>query len=188
MQTTDAQKKRLRERLIAQRNAVTDKQKKSERIFFALTADDTFRQAEIIALYKSLPSEVDTAAIITFALNAGKTVALPRTDSDGLRFYRIASAGAPLEKSRFGVQEPPQDETARVAKDAIDLVIVPGVGFDLAKNRIGFGKGYYDRFLQGASLRTIALCFEEQVLKDQRLPAEPTDVSVQKIITDQRVY
>ena len=72
-------------------------------------------------------------------------------------------------------------------KNDIDLVIVPGVCFDKEKNRIGFGKGYYDRFLQNANINTIGICFEEQIVEN-RIPITEYDVKIKKIITDKKIY
>jgi 5-formyltetrahydrofolate cyclo-ligase len=103
-----------------------------------------------------------------------------------IRFYRYRD-GVPLEKSSFGVPEPPDDENLLADNDKIDLIIVPGLCFDKAKNRLGYGGGFYDRFLKEFPTENIAVCFDEQIYEEGFLPADENDVKVGRIITDKRI-
>ena len=116
------------------------------------------------------------------------TVALPRVMGNDMMFYKIDSVKEHLEKSKFGIEEPKANSENYIDVKSIDLVIVPGVCFDTEKNRVGFGKGFYDRFLRNHNISTIAICFDEQILKHEKIPTSPFDVQVEKIITEQRTY
>ena len=71
-----------------------------------------------------------------------------------------------------------------IPNDEIELIIVPGVCFDLKRNRLGFGGGYYDRFLENKNMNIIGICFDEQLSKDEFIPANETDIKMNKIITE----
>ena len=133
----------LRKKYISIRNNIQNKEEKAKIITRKVIADEMYKEAKIVALYKSLASEVSTEELIRQALLDGKIVALPRIYFDDLRFYKI-SLDDSFNKSNFGVEEPEEKEENFINKDQIDLVIVPGVCFDKNKNRMGFGKGFYD--------------------------------------------
>ena len=179
-------KEELRKKYINVRKNIKNREEKSIEIFKNLIAQEEFEKAKIIALYNSLNTEVDTKRIIKHSLENGKMVLLPRVIENDIKFYKI-SKNEKLEKSSFGVWEPEDDNTKKVLKSEIDLVIVPGICFDKDKNRIGFGKGYYDRFLDDYKGKTIAICYEKQVLKNEKIPFSKNDIKVEKIITEERV-
>ncbi len=189
MDALQAQKDAVRRQMLALRRQIENKAERSARIFRSVTADDAFQTAKTIALYRSLPDEADTAALLRYALQCGKTVALPRVDGERLRLYRLPDADAPMQKSAFGVEEPPEKPALEIDVTQVDLVIVPGVCFDLQRNRLGFGKGYYDRLLQNADAMTIGICFDRQVLPEGSiLPVSPTDVPMRRIVTETRTF
>ena len=181
-------KKELREKYILIRNKIQNKQEKSKIITQKVKQEEVYKKAKVIAIYKSLPSEVDTSLLISDALKLEKTVALPRVMENDMMFYKIDSVKEHLEKSKFGIEEPKANSENYIDVKSIDLVIVPGVCFDTEKNRVGFGKGFYDRFLRNHNISTIAICFDEQILKHEKIPTSPFDVQVEKIITEQRTY
>lgn len=180
-------KKELRKKYLLIRKNISDKKAKSEIIIHKIIEEKEYQNAKIAALYKSLESEVDTLELIKYSVNHGKIVCLPKVVGEEIKFYQISKTER-LIKSKFGVEEPEENPEKEIAKNQIDLVIVPGVCFDTRKNRLGFGKGYYDRFLAGTNLKTIGICFEEQVLKDGFLPVEENDVKMQKIVTEENIY
>ena len=77
-----------------------------------------------------------------------------------------------------------ENEENYIESKKIDLIIVPGLCFDKENNRLGYGKGYYDRILRENDAKSIAICFKEQILEDEILPTIDSDVKVKKIITD----
>lgn len=178
-------KEEFRKEFISIRNKISNKLEKSNIIMEKIIEEELYKNAKVIALYKSLPSEVDTNKLIEYSVQKGKTVVLPKAFCNELKFYKI-SIDETLIKSKFGVEEPKGLDENFVDKKDIDLVIVPGVCFDKCKNRMGFGKGYYDRFLAGTNLNTFGICFEEQIAKE--VPVDSNDIKMDKIITDGKCY
>lgn len=171
----------LRKQYISIRNNIKNKKEKSNIITNKVIKEEAYKKAKIVALYKSLPSEVDTTELIKYSIALGKTVVLPKVVCDDLKFYKI-SLSDKLVKSKFGVEEPIENEANYIEKEKINLVIVPGVCFDKENNRLGFGKGYYDRFLAKTNLYTIAICFEEQMIN--KIFTEDNDIKMKKVITN----
>ena len=129
--------------------------------------------------------EVETRHIIEAFWKMGKTVAVPKCEPETrtMTFYTITDFSQ-LEKVYMGIEEPIADRAEYVAKERIDVMIVPGVVFNEAGYRIGFGGGYYDRYLPGFRGETVSLAFEEQVVAS--IPAAAHDIPVDIILTDQR--
>jgi 5-formyltetrahydrofolate cyclo-ligase len=144
-----------------------------------------FEQAEIVALYSPILNEVFTEEIFHEALRQGKTVAYPRVVGERLDFVSVA-APSELSPGAFGVLEP--TGSMLLPPNVLDLVLVPGVAFDVGGNRLGYGKGFYDRILGGTGrpALSIGLCFEMQVVK--RLPVEDHDACLDILITEERNY
>ena len=151
----EIQKENLRKEYILKRMDIPNKHEKSKQIMKKITRNILYKESKIIALYSSLDSEVDTDELIKYSIKIGKIVVLPRVEDGNLKFYKINSIDNILIKSNFGVKEPLAKEENFVSIDNIDLVIVPGICFDKNMNRLGFGKGYYDRFLANSNIETI---------------------------------
>ncbi len=137
--------------------------------------------AKTIVAYYSLPDEVDTHALIDELLADGKTVYLPKVVSDEEMVLCRYTGAESLQQGAFGIMEPVGAQI--VADEVIDVVLVPGMAFDGDGNRLGRGKGYYDRFLRSFSRprpQLIGVCFDFQ--KVDVVPTEPTDVQVDVVI------
>ena len=180
------QKQSLRTEYKAIRNRVKNKDEKSEIVFKKLCEDEDFLNAKTVAFFKSFGTEIDTSEMIKNSILLGKNILLPKVNGREMEFYKYTT-DTPLEKSRFGVEEPIGNETALVSADGIDLVIVPGLCFDKCKNRLGYGGGFYDKLLGKNDIKNIAVCFDEQIADDFVLPVDENDVKVKKIITDKRI-
>lgn len=179
----------LRKEYIEKRKLISCKKEKSHMIFEKLTALPCLQAAKAIAVYCSLQSEADTEELISFLLKAGKEVYLPRVEGSDMNFYRISSLAELKEKGSFGICEPQADINNKLSKERLDVVIMPGVCFDKAGNRIGFGKGYYDRYLQNApKAYKIAICFEEQIIDNAIIDSEEHDIKADIIVTDKEIY
>lgn len=176
------EKDNLRKQYISIRKNIQNKKIKSKIIMEKVTENTLYKNSKVVALYKSLDSEVDTDSLIDYTLKANKTVVLPKVVKNELKFFKISSLDDNFIKSNFGVLEPIENEENFISKEKIDLVIVPGVCFDKNNNRIGFGKGYYDKFLKDTNLKTMAICFKEQITNE--IPLAENDVKMQYIITD----
>lgn len=189
-------KKRLREKLLKRRDSIPPelKAQKEAAIEKRLFTLDAFKKSKSILMYVSFRSEVDTRKYLDDMLRSGKRLILPVVDSrhNVLKLYDVKDTSE-LAPGYMGIPEPNIRENRRVTIKDIDLVVIPGTGFDAKGNRLGYGGGYYDRLLSYESkqlaeiehIPTIALAFEEQIGED--IPAEPHDITVDMIITDERL-
>jgi 5-formyltetrahydrofolate cyclo-ligase len=179
-------KKEIRKRMLQLR----DEQKPADRalwddiIFSKLTGGSDYRNAATIFIFVSFRSEVDTHRIIRKALEDGKVVAVPKVLSraEGMRAFRIESM-EDLQEGYFGVLEP-REGCPEIPVGDIELILMPGAAFDREGGRIGYGGGFYDRYISeaGKDLRKVALAYRMQVL--DRVPMEENDIRVDAIITN----
>lgn len=144
-----------------------------------------FSKAQVVALYSAIQNEIGTDLLMAEALHAGKTVLFPAVRGHGIEFRQLRDPAEMLCGS-FGICEPPASSKI-YPPEAIDFILVPGVAFDLAGKRIGYGKGYYDRTLHEleGSGRMAGLCYDFQLLES--IAGAPHDVQMDMVITDQRV-
>ena len=180
-----AEKQTLRETVKKRLDLLTPAEaaKKSVRIREKLYSLESFKKARGIAFYASFAAEVDTADMIDEALALGKRVFLPRYDRvQGTLFFHEVKDRAGLTRGALGISEPPPGPEAR--PEDIDCIIVPGLAFDKAKNRLGRGAGCYDRFLARLRPETtkIGLAFAFQLV--ERVPVEAHDRPLDRVITD----
>lgn len=156
----------------------------SAAIFRHVIHHDAVRSASCIHLYYPINNEVDTIEFIEYAWSRDIAVLMPRTDFENhcIVNYHVTSF-AQLEETTFGMMEPRTD--CEKAEAEPDVIIVPGVCFDLQGNRMGYGGGFYDRFLQQTSAYKIAPAYEFQVLS--HIPTEAHDIKMDCIITVQGV-
>jgi len=173
-------KEELRKKYLFIRKNVKDKEKKSDIIMNKIINLDEYNNSKIIALYNNLKDEVSTKKLIIYSLKIGKTIVLPRVYKNTLKFYKI-KLNEKYELSNFKIYEPYHSEYNYIKKELIDLVIVPGICFDIKGHRIGYGKGFYDNFLED-NMNTIGICFKEQIR--EIVPYEKHDKIMKKIITD----
>jgi len=160
----------------------------SLKIWNRLKKSKDFKQAKRIMFYAAIPEEVETRHMIEESIKSGKKVLVPFVNrkKQTMSACFIKSYRRDLEKGCFGIPEPKKELRRVFNKKNIDLVIVPGSAFDLKGTRIGFGGGYYDRFLKTLKKKTkIALAFDFQL--DLQLPSDLHDVKMDKIITGRRI-
>ncbi len=120
-------------------------------------------------------------------LQTGRRVIVPVTDlSRHILLHSEIKSFDELQKGTFGILEPPKDLFRKVPISEFDLVIVPGVAFDLAGHRIGFGGGFYDEFLGNVKATKIALAYEFQ--RVDKIPTRPEDEQVDILISEKNVY
>jgi 5-formyltetrahydrofolate cyclo-ligase len=145
---------------------------------------DEFKGAGRIALYKSFRSEVLTDDVLATALREGKELFFPKVGrgGKGLDFIKV-SGEDDFSAGTFNIAEPKGDESLDDLS-SLNLMVVPGVAFDVKGNRLGYGKGYYDMTLRRVKCCIVALAFDFQVV-DSIVP-EPHDVGVHKIVTEER--
>jgi 5-formyltetrahydrofolate cyclo-ligase len=178
-------KRSLRSSTLAMRRALTPQQvaERSASLQQRFLSLPEFMEAKLLALYAPIHQEVDTALVAADALASGKTLLYPAVTGDDMEFRRVASMDQ-FTPGRFGIREPVGDA---VDPAAADVIVVPGVAFDLQGRRIGYGKGYYDRCLHRLEGRgmLIAFCFEFQLFEE--IVGEPHDVAMDLIVTEGRV-
>ncbi len=142
-----------------------------------------YRETDVLFTYVSTPIEVDTHRIIQQALEDGKTLAVPRCvpGTRQMEFYRIDSPDE-LESGAFGVLEPPANPARLMPADRDGLCLVPAFSYDWSGYRLGYGKGYYDRFLAQFQGHIVGICYSECV--QRTLPHGRYDRPVELLVTD----
>lgn len=137
-----------------------------------------------IALYMPANREVDVADMILLCRQQNRTVVVPRVDGDAMEFYEIQDFDD-CEKGHFGIWEPKQD-CRKISGEDISLMIVPGVAFDPTGHRLGYGGGFYDRYLERyPDIIKIAVAYDLQITEE--LPSEDHDVRMDYIVTPTRL-
>jgi len=147
-----------------------------------LLNSEYYQNAETVLCYASFRREVDTWGILQKILDDGKRLLVPKTLADGIMLVIEITTLDDLVPGRFGLREP----ASRLESDLCpDLIVVPGVAFSPQGDRVGFGKGYYDRSLSKyPDAVRAALCFEVQLFED--IPAEAFDMPMDYILTEKR--
>jgi 5-formyltetrahydrofolate cyclo-ligase len=190
-------KRRFRKQLLQKRDSIPpeEKKRKDKAVLERLCALEEFKEAKSILLYVSFRSEVDTGICLKHIIALGKKLVLPVVDAErrALSLYETRDTSE-LRPGYMGIPEPEKRPDRKVTLKGVDLVIIPGVGFDVSGGRLGYGGGYYDRLLGYESKRlagmkrhivTLALAYEEQIGRE--IPAERHDIKVDMIVTDMRL-
>lgn len=172
---------RLREALGA--DIIREKSREITRKFLDLAE---FKASRNILFFLSLPREVQTDEMIQAALDLGKKVHVPIVDTKRRQLHIAEISGLDIEfvEKQFGIREPDSAYLKIVSPDVLDFVLVPGLVFDRKGGRIGYGAGYYDRFLKEVPGHVVAIgvAFDFQVL--DLIPQTQFDVPVRKILTE----
>jgi 5-formyltetrahydrofolate cyclo-ligase len=177
----------IRKRILSLRNAMppAEIEAKSLAIVERLAGLDEIRRAATWMVYLSFGSEVLLDSLILRGWAEGKRIVVPhcRPESGELAACRIDALDE-LEPGHYGIRAPKPDLLRPIPKEEIDAVIVPAAAFDRLGYRIGYGGGYYDRFLQGASRAAkIGAAFACQIVPE--IPAAPHDIPVDRIVTEE---
>ncbi len=153
----------------------------SQKIGDRLVQTEEFQQAKCIALYYAMEDEVQTSALIEEWFTTKKIV-LPVISNENIHFFTYTGKSN-LTKGVLGINEP--TDTELISPKEIDLFIIPGIAFDYECNRMGRGKGYYDRYLTHIKKPTIGLCFDFQLL--EHIPTEIHDKKMTLVITEKSI-
>lgn len=182
-------KRRIRHEILKKRSelSIEDRTKASLVITDRIIGHQWFYSADVILAFVGYGSEIDTSGIINEALKSGKKVYVPKVCGDEMNFYRICDYGE-LERGYKGIPEPSglsesYDFYSRNDSGERTLLIMPGIAFDMERNRIGYGKGFYDRFLQDKEelrLHSIAICFSCQIV--DKIPCSEHDIRPYQVI------
>ena len=144
-----------------------------------------WRNAKTILFFAPLPGELDVWPLLSVALDAGKSVALPLFDRH-LKHYtacKIQNPETDLHTGHFGIREP-NTYCARLSSSRVDLILVPGMAFDMKGHRLGRGKGYYDQLLAVIGGKRCGVAFEEQLVPE--IPIEPHDARMDYLLMPTR--
>lgn len=174
-------KTQLRAEIRQKKRAMTVEQieKASRELGEKFAACEQYRTAKTIYGYMPYNQEVRTVPMLERAMEDGKQVAVPKVYGDTMRFILVTDLSA-MEKSDFGIPEPVADEP--VANDPHALVLMPGLAFTAKGDRMGYGGGFYDKFLAAEPQHpTVALCYDFQLVEN--LPTEEYDVPVHLVLT-----
>jgi 5-formyltetrahydrofolate cyclo-ligase len=181
-------KAQLRESCLARRAALTTAKRRqmSAAIAEHVCAMPAFQDSQTVMLYMALPQEAQTAAILAESRYQGKRVTVPVVKPCGLVAAELPTGQLQFQPGPFDIPEPAVS-TAIIPPEDINCVMVPGIAFDRRGARLGFGKGYYDRFLcrLPATTYVCGLAFSVQIV--QHVPDLPHDVRMQSLVTEQGV-
>lgn len=182
---TAMSKKEIRRKILSERKAIDERtvEKCSGNVCKSVELLNSYACSENLCLYMPINNEVDVTPMIDGALKNGKKVWLPKVSGDEMEFYRY-DRNTPLITGKYNIQEPDSEEM--LIPDGKTLVIMPGAVFSEKKDRIGYGGGYYDKYLSRYPMcMTVAVCYDFQILDD--IPAEDHDMRPQKIVSDKRI-
>ncbi len=178
-------KKAIRKEIAARRKAAEESflREASRKIAETVVALPEFQEASCIYTYIDYNHEVETRPVIEAAWRAGKQVAVPKVEGKDMTFYLLENYDQ-LKAGYFGIPEPERG----IPADCPDaLMIMPGVAFDPCCGRVGYGGGFYDRYLEKHTAhRKVAVAFSFQILSE--VPGEETDISPDLVVTEETVY
>lgn len=184
-------KKSIRKKYIAIRNNFPQNELLgfSESISEKLNQLEFIRNSKNIMCFVSFGSEVETHSLIKNWLIEGKNISVPAMSNDKGVMHAVKISGFHELKAcgKYGILEPTVLEDNIMSPENFDVIIVPGSAFDIRKNRMGYGAGFYDRFLSqtGPLCRKIGICFDFQVADE--IPHEEHDVPLDLLITEKRI-
>lgn len=180
-------KNEMRKNFLDIRNNIPSDEKKrlSSLIQRSVVESDMYKKADKVFIYVSMKNEVGTDEIIDRAINDGKTVAVP-ISKENRNMYFVPYLGIEnMVKTKFGVFEPVSEIENEILPDEDSIMIVPGVAFDEEGNRMGYGGGYYDTYIEKYHVEnTVALAFDVQLQKT--IPNEKHDKKMKYIITEKK--
>ena len=179
-------KKTLRKEYKLLRNNISSRDEKENIIYEKLISHELFENADFIFMYASHSGEVSTKKIALYAEEKGKKTAFPfcTDDKGSMEFY--FSKYSELKDGMYGIKEPDSALCEKAYSTEKSVCIVPGIAFGKNGERLGYGKGYYDRFLETFKGKTVALSFEECLSND--IPMESHDKKINYLFTDKKIY
>jgi len=186
------EKQGLRKQVLARRDALSATQcaSLSTTITTRVLALSSYQAARCVMAYSSIGSEFETASFVADVRGKGKTLVLPKAPRGGrmLELYAVRDPERDLAPGVWGIREPRADLCRAVLPEEIDFVLVPGVAFTARCERLGYGKGFYDRLIGAFRERPalVAAAFALQIVP--AMPVSPTDQPVDLVITEDATY
>lgn len=167
----------LRNKYKGIRKNILNKEEQDDMIFNKVINLEEYKQSDLILTYVSLKDEVDTIKLIKHSLENGKKVAVPKCEGNDIVFYNISSLEE-LQEGSFQILEPKTGQA--VTNFNHSICIIPSVAFDKQKNRIGYGRGFYDRFLEKYTGIKIGLVYRECIC--DKIDVDGNDIKMDKVI------
>ncbi len=186
-------KQKIRKHIKAKRQQLTSHQKNyaSTAVWLQITRQQYFIKAQKIAFYMTMQGELDPMPILQTAFRLGKKIYLPIIDTseNKLRFCRYTTSMR-MHKNQYGIWEPNHTPNDWIYPNALDLVFIPLVAFDKQCNRLGMGKGYYDRLFQKYqnNLKPLRIGLAYQFQKIHAVPTSERDVPLHSVVTEKKIY
>lgn len=179
------QKKELRKLIREKKKHISLQEKKelSFPIFNMLEKEEIFLSSKVVLLYWSMDDEVYTQDFVRKWYKE-KTILLPCVEGDDLKLRQYLGDSSMKAGEQFGILEPIGTEFSQT--EQIDIMVIPGVAFDRQKNRMGRGRGFYDRLLKTVPATKIGICFDFQVVDN--VPVEDFDVKMDLVISTSEIY
>lgn len=168
----------LRKKYKIIRKNITDKEIKNNIIYNKILHHELINKSDTILIYMSFDNEVDTYKIIEYYLNK-KKIAVPKVSGNNMEFHYIKSL-TDLKKDTFNIMEPDNNDIVKDFNNSV--IIMPGICFDKDNNRCGYGKGYYDRFLENKNIYKIGLSYKECITN--KIDTDKYDIKLDEIITN----
>ena len=178
----------IRKKMLSLRSKMSRKEveTKSAEIAEKLFHSPVFKKSRRVMFYAAFKNEVETCLMIEKALRAKKEVFMPRVEGGEIVAVKISCCGE-LSHGSFGIKEPRGTAKPLHAPELkFDAIIIPGIAFDSECNRLGFGKGYYDRFLARAAGLKIGLAYGFQIT--EKLPVSKNDIKTDMVITEEKIF
>lgn len=182
-------KSKIRKEILIQRDKIPEKEHKrmSREIATNIHRLPEFIKASKVLLFVGYGSEPDTTILIEDCLKKGKRVFCPCVCGEEMEFFEIRQL-SDLKEGYKGILEPEAAEPEKYVPEAQDFMLMPGTVFDMEGNRIGYGKGFYDRYLAGGFTAPVAAAaFSMQFVENGRIPAEETDQKIHCIVTEKEI-
>lgn len=185
-------KKEMRARIKTRLSTLSPSEKaiQAERMEQKLFSSKEWKRSRRVFCFLSMKREIQTRGIITRALNEGKMLALPRMDGEDIRFLLVKSLDPFFfDAHPYGVFEPKKELPEALPTDPDrDLLVLPGAAFQRSGERLGWGKGFYDRFLSRHSshCRSIGICFDLQLV--DKIPTDEHDIAVERVISGGELF
>ncbi len=178
-------KKRLRKE-IRQKSDVENSKEKERKITERLIKSQIFLEADAVFLYAALNNELSADEIALEAERLKKKTAFPLCEDENgkMKFYFTELKN--LKKGMYGIREPDKLKSEKAYFTEKSLCIVPGLAFGVNGERLGKGKGYYDRFLSEFTGKNVGLSFEERI--SDRIPMEKHDIKIDYLVTENKIY
>ena len=178
-------KKEIRKQILAKRRELSDSEVHETSLIICnnIRKSKAYKNASDICLYMPINNEVDVAIMVDGVLSDGKKAWLPRVHGDEMDFYHY-DKDTPVIIGAYNITEPDSDIV--LEPDDKTLIVMPGAVFSIERDRIGYGGGFYDKYLDKHSeVKTIAACFDFQILDS--IPSEEHDIKPLAVISEKRI-